>query len=283
MRLALLAVPYDSGRRSVGVGLGPARLLEAGIANHLREAGHDVRESTVELPHDVTKHEMARTVAIQRELGRAVREAVAAGELPIVLAGNCSTAVGTLAARPEASAVVWFDAHADFNTADTTITGMLDGLALSMVTGRALQAMTGSVQGFIPVRAEDVILVGARDLDPAEVAALDGSPVARVSTADAPGKIAAVLRSKGRPVPPVYVHIDLDVLDARQARANQYDPPGGLSPDALVRTLGELIAVAPLHAVALTAYDPSWDANGRTLRVAFDALTALLPRPDGGD
>jgi arginase len=283
MRLALLAVPYDSGRRSVGVGLGPARLLQAGIANHLREAGHDVRESTVELPHDVSRHEMARTVAIQRELGRAVREAVGGSELPIVLAGNCSTAVGTLAARPQESAVVWFDAHADFNTADTTVTGMLDGLALSMVTGRALQAMTGSVQGFTPVGAEDVILVGARDLDPAEVAALDASPVARVSAADAPGHIAGVLRLKGRPVPPVYVHIDLDVLDARQARANQYDPPGGLSPDALVRTLGELIAVAPLHAVALTAYDPSWDANGRTLRVAFDALTALLPRPDAGE
>src|SRR4029453_4631030 len=123
MRIALLAVAYDSGRRGVGVGLGPGRLLDAGVANQLRGAGHHVREATVELPHDVSPHEMARTVAIQRELGHAVGEAVAADELPIVLAGNCSTAVGTLAARPADTVVVWFYAHADFNTADTTVTG----------------------------------------------------------------------------------------------------------------------------------------------------------------
>src|SRR5262245_3307742 len=172
MRIALFAVPYDSGRRSVGVGLGPGRLLEAGVANQLRDAGHDVREATVELPHDVAAHEMARMVAIQRELARYVREAIAADQLPIVLAGNCSTAVGTLAARPAETIVVWFDAHADFNTADTTVTGMLDGLALSMVTGRALQNMTASVRGFAPVADDRVVLVGARDLDPAETSAL---------------------------------------------------------------------------------------------------------------
>ena len=126
----------------------------------------------------VPRHEMARTVASQRELGRAVCEAVAAGELPIVLAGNCSTAVGTLAARPAGSVVVWFDAHADFNTAETTVTGMLDGLALSMVTGRALRSMTKAVEGFVPVDESHVILVGARDLDAAEEQALAASPVA---------------------------------------------------------------------------------------------------------
>ena len=283
VRIALLAVPYDSGHRSVGVGLGPGRLLDAGVVRHLREAGHDVREATVELPHDVARHEIARTVAIQRELGRAVRDAVAADELPVVLAGNCSTAVGTLASRPKDSAVVWFDAHADFNTADTTVTGMLDGLALSMITGRALQSMIGGVEGFAAVEERNVILVGARDLDPAEEIALAGSSVTRLGADSAADAIALALRSPGRPVPAVYIHLDLDVLDPRQARANQYDAPGGLSPDALLRTLAAIVAVAPVHAIAITAYDPAWDANGRTLRTAFDALRVLTPRLDGGE
>src|SRR5262245_54600628 len=283
MRIALFAVPYDSGRRSVGVGLGPGRLLEAGVANQLRAAGHDVREATVELPHDVAAHEMARMVAIQRELARYVREAIAADQLPIVLAGNCSTAVGTLAARPADSAVVWFDAHADFNTADTTVTGMLDGLALSMITGRALQNLTAGVQGFVPIDERRVIHVGARDLDPAEAASLARSSVTRVDADAAPTTIADALRANGRPVPPIYIHLDLDVLDPRYARANQYEAPGGLSPDALVQTLAAIVAVAPVHAVAVTAYDPVWDVNGRTLRVAFDALRVLAPRLDGGE
>jgi arginase len=283
VRIALLAVPYDAGRRSVGVGLGPGRLLDAGVANQLREAGHDVREVMVELPAVVPPHEIARTVAIQRQLGRAVCEAVAADELPIVLAGNCSTAVGTLAARPPESAVVWFDAHADFNTAETTVTGMLDGLALSMVTGRTLRNMTAAVEGFVPVDERRVILVGARDLDPAEVTALDSSPLTRLSADEAPGIIADGVRAIARPTPPVYVHLDLDVLDPRHARANQYDAPGGLSPDALVATLREIAETAPVHALAIAAYDPAWDVDGSTLRAAFAALAVLVPRPDAAE
>ena len=283
MRIALFAVPYDSGRRSVGVGLGPGRLLEAGIANQLRGAGHHVREATVELPHDVSPHEIARTVAIQRELGRAVRDAIAADELPIVLAGNCSTAVGTLAARPAETIVVWFDAHADFNTADSTVTGMLDGLALSMVTGRALHNMMASVQGFAPVGEDRVVLVGARDLDPAEASALARSPVARVGADRAASTLGAAVRSLSRPGAHVYIHLDLDVLEPTLARANRYAAPGGLSPDALVASLEQIVDVAPVHAVAITAYDPIWDASGRTLRTAFDALRVIAPRLDGGE
>jgi arginase len=282
MRIALLAVPYDSGQRSSGVGLGPARLLDAGVATQLRDAGHDVREATVELPHDVSRHEMARTVAIQRELGRAVRAAVAAGELPIVLAGNCSSAVGTLAARPADSVVVWFDAHADLNTSETTVTGMLDGLALSMVTGQALRAMTTSVEGFAPVSPSRVILVGARDLDEAEERLLAGSAITRVSAASAHAVIAAAVQAFGRPAPPLYIHLDLDVLEPTDARANQYAAPGGLSPAALVDTLRELVRVAPVHAVGITAYDPAWDGNGRALQAACAALNALVPRLDSG-
>jgi arginase len=283
MRIALLAVPYDSGRRSVGVGLGPGRLLEAGVANQLRAAGHDVREATVELPHDVAPHEMARTVAIQRELARAVRDAVAADELPVVLGGNCSTAVGTLATRPAETIVVWFDAHADFNTADTTATGMLDGLALSMVTGRSLHKLIESVDGFVPVSEDRVILVGARDLDPAEASALATSPVVRVGVDLAPSSVGAALRSMSRPGGHVYIHLDLDVLEPTLARANRYAAPGGLSPASLLASLEQIVHVAPLHAVAITAYDPIWDATGRTLRTAFDALGVIAPRLDGGE
>jgi arginase len=253
------------------------------VANQLRDAGHDVREATIELPHDVSQHEMARTVAIQRELGRAVREAVTADELPVVLAGNCSTAVGTLAARPAGSVVIWFDAHADFNTADTTITGMLDGLALSMVTGRAIQTMTASVQGFIPVDESHVILVGARDLDAAEEAALAASPIARVSADTAASHIADALRAiraaelAGLPSP-----------RPRRARAHACarEP---------IRGAGRLVAGiarrdAPADRGRCTGLRrrhyrvrPCLDANGRTLRTAFDALGVLAPRLDGGE
>jgi arginase len=280
MRIALFVVPYDAGRRSVGVGLGPAALLDAGAANELREAGHEVREATVEVPDETPPHELARAVAAQRELGRMVRGAVANGELPIVFAGNCHTAVGTLSGRPANTAVVWFDAHADFNTAASTTTGMLDGMALSMVTGRELQRLTASVPGFVTVPEDRVVLVGARDLDAPEVEALRQSAVTRVSARNAPQSIADAVRKLGSPAPSLYIHLDLDVLDPRDARANQYAAPAGLSPQSLVETLRAITAVATIYAVAITAYDPSWDRDGRARQAAVDALRVLVPGAD---
>jgi arginase len=283
MRIAIFAVPYDAGHRSVGVGLGPARLLEAGFANHLREAGHDVAEWTVEMPDDTPSHELARIAAIQRELARGVRAAVERDELPVVLAGNCSTAVGTLAARPDSTIVVWFDAHGDFNTAETTTTGMVDGLALSMLTGRALRNLTASVDGFIPVDERRVILVGARDLDPPEEEAFRSSPIQRLSATGAPTSIHDAIRKCAEPGSPAYIHLDLDVLDPADARANQYASPGGLSPTALIRTLEAVAAVTHVYALAITAYDPSYDLDGRTRRAAIEAVSALVPRPEVAD
>jgi arginase len=280
MRIAVLTVPYDAGRLRTGVGLGPSRLLEAGLTNTLREFGHEVREDAVDLPEPTPPHEMARIVAAQRELARLVTQAVTDGELPIVLAGNCSSAVGTLAAAPPDVAVVWFDAHADFNTAETTTTGMLDGLALSMVTGRALRGLTSTVSGFVPVREDRVVLVGARDLDPPEEDALGRSPVRRVAAGEAESRMTGALRELGDPAPPVYVHLDLDVLDPASARANQYAAPDGLSPSALCHALTAIAGTAPLYAFAITAYDPSWDDDGWTRRAAIEALGALvLSRP----
>jgi arginase len=283
VRFVLIAVPYDAGHRSVGVGLGPARLLEAGVANVLREAGHDVREVTVELPSDLPRHELARTIAAARVLAGEMTTARAQDELPIVLAGNCSTAVGTLAGCPRETAVVWFDAHADLNTAETTTTGMLDGLALSMVTGRALRAMTATVDGFVPLDAGRVTLVGARDLDPPEAALLADGAVCHLGTRDALAGIEQRLRDIGSPPPPVYIHLDLDVVDPAHARANQYAAPDGLSPSTLLQTLRAIVSVSPLYAMAITAYDPDWDRDGRMRQVALDAVNAIVPRSNSSE
>lgn len=283
MRIAMLAVPYDAGRRSMGVGLGPARLLDFGIARELSAAGHSVRQAMVEVPDATPPHELARTAAAQRELARLVHDAVRDGEFPLVLAGNCSTAVGTLAARPPGTAVVWFDAHADLNTAATTTTGMVDGMALSMVTGREFAGLTASVDGFTPVNESQIVLVGVRDLDPAEEALLGQSPVHRLAADEAPARIGATIRQLGQPVPPVYVHLDLDVLDPAEARANQYGAPRGMSVSALGKTLAAIARTAPVFAVAITAYDPWWDKDGRARQAAVAVLKEILPPGDGSE
>src|SRR5215217_3258315 len=122
--------------------------------------------------------EIGAAVDLDRQLANAVAAARARGAFPLTLAGNCISSVGTVAglgAGP--TGVLWFDAHGDFNTPETTIGGFLDGMALATVVGRCWTSLAAGVPGFVPVAEENVVLVGARDLDPAEAALLAASGV----------------------------------------------------------------------------------------------------------
>jgi arginase len=123
-----------------------------------------------------------------------------------------------------------------------------------------------------------VTLVGARDLDPPEQALLAAGPVSAVQADAAMEGIAHRLRGLGSPPPPVYIHLDLDVIDPGHARANQYAAPAGLTPSNLLRALGAIVSMSPLYALAVTAYDPQWDPDGRMRQVALDAINAVVPR-----
>jgi arginase len=276
VNVALLLIPYDSAQRGARMGAGPERLVEAGLADALARRGHDVGITTVEPRADAWRAEVATAFQLAGAIADAVRDARAAGRFPLVLAGNCMSALGVVAGLGAAPSVLWCDAHADYNTPETTVGGFLDGMALATVTGRCWRALAGCVPGFAPIDPERVWLLGARDLDPLEAEALRASPIRRVpaSEMDAP------LADQVRAVPgPRYLHLDLDVLDPRDGRANAYAAPDGVRADALVRMCAALSAHAPPAAVTLSAYDPGHDADGRVARVAIAAVEALLAPP----
>jgi arginase len=286
MRIHTILVPYDSGHRGSRMGRGPLHAREHGAIDRLRTAGHDVSESIIA---DATSFptEIGTSFALHRALAERVSATVANGDFPLILAGNCGSSLGTVsgvrAAVPNDAAdlgVIWLDAHADFNTPDTTTSGFLDGTALATLTGQCWQALTTSIPGFRPVPDAYVVLVGARDLDPAEETALERSRVARVEAArmQAAGAEAALdvaLSALARRVSRVYLHIDLDVHEPAEARANQYAVSGGLAASRvrdLVRVVASRFSIA---AAALTAYDPSYDTDGRMLETASQLMQEI--------
>jgi arginase len=286
MNVQLIRVPYDSGQRDLRMGRGPTRFCEHGAADRLRAAGHVVTEATVEVSVPFPL-EVGTTFALQRASSGDVCGAVARGALPLILAGNCSSALGTVsgvrAGAPNDSSdvgVIWLDAHADFNTPETTTSGFLDGTSLAALTGRCWHALTASIPGFRPVSDANVVLVGARDLDLAEEEALSRSRVTRVaaSALETRGAAAALddaLTALAQRVSRVYLHIDLDVHEPSEAQANQYAVPGGLRP-ATVRDLVRVVADRfELAAVALTAYDPAYDPENRMLGVGLELIGAI--------
>lgn len=216
------------------MGRGPERLLSGGLEGPLRSHGREVRKTLLK-PEDALPAEVATAFELMRLISGEVREAAESDEFPLVLSGNCNASVGTIGGvgGGEELGIVWFDAHADFNTPETTTTGFTDGMGLAIATGHCWGAMAGSVPGFSPVTEENVVLVGARAVEPAEQERLDGSGVAlvgadRLREGDVEDALRASLDALGSRVSRVYVHLDLDVLDPREVgQANEFAAPGG--------------------------------------------------------
>ena len=257
------------------MGAGPL-VLQPALAERLRANGHDVRASFVETPADKWCAEIRAAFELSRGVAGAVRESTVSGAFPLVLSGNCGPAsMGCVAGLPVPPAVCWFDAHADFNTPDTTIGGFFDGMPLAILTGKCWPELAREVAGLQPIAEESVALIGARDLDPLEAQLLDASSIRQVAAAllrnDLPSALAA-LRTREQ----VYIHLDLDVLDPSEGRVNGYAAPGGLSRADVAWAIERIAGELRPGAAALTSFDPAADPQGRALDAAVSLGVALV-------
>lgn len=265
------------------MGAGPGRLAEVLRAGCLAgsDAGGRVRVRSLEAEADPPTE---TTVAF--ELAHRASEAVAAARedrrFPLVLAGNCMSAVGTVGGLGAAgAAVVWLDAHGDLNTPETTRSGFLDGMAVATLTGRCWRRMAQDVPGFVPVPDRRVVLVGVRDLDHGEEHVLAGSGISLVPTDEARSGgvrqvLEPVLGRVGDDVEGAYVHLDLDVLDPSVGRANGFAVPGGLDVKEVVTAVETVARRTGVLGLALSAYEPSVDTDGAVAEAADRIVAALL-------
>ena len=157
----------------------------------------------------------ARLTALHRSLA----DAFTPGDT--VVSGDCLVSAGVLAGVQRAGidpVIVWFDAHGDVHTLDTSTSGYLGGLALRLLLG-AHRGLFGDRVGFTPLAEERAVLVDARDLDPAEVDYLATSGIRR----------AAVHDLGDLPDAPLILHVDLDVIDGSEVPGLMFPVPGGPS------------------------------------------------------
>lgn len=272
----VLNVRHASRVAAISTAAGPARLLEAGLAEALAADGLPVQVVDVSAPEDGSLGEVATSFAVADRVARHVREALADDRFVAVLSGSCHAGLGSFSGMPAGDrGILWLDCHGDFNTPETTVSGLLDGTTLAAITGRCWKRMSSDVSGFALARDEDVLLVGVRSLDEGEKALLERSAIQVISTDEAGARGADVLRSLGERVDDVYVHVDLDVLDRSVGMANAYAEEGGFTIGELRSFLEEAMSRCPVRVVGFASYDPSTDRDGKVCDAAVEIAGAI--------
>jgi arginase len=258
------------------MGAGPEHLLASGLIAHLSGGGHSARAAVLTASSEAAPAEIATAFQLMGIVAASVRDSIAAGRFPLVLSGNCNTAPGTLAGLgSRGRAVFWFDAHADCNTPDTTLSGFLDGMALATALGWCWTQVSASVGGFVPVEAGAVVLLGTRDIDPLERGLMDRAGIPVVPSSAVSDFCVAPSRDAPADGSVAYIHCDLDVLDPAEGQANSFAVPGGLDVVAVERAIRAVSAMMPIGAAAITAYAPEYDVDQRVCRAAFRIIAAI--------
>jgi arginase len=274
VQVAVIQVPYHLGHEGVGMGAGPDRLVEMGAVEALRQAGHDIELVRVERQNG-EGNEVGASFEVVRRVAEEVAKATRRGAFPLVLSGNCMSTIGAVAGLGREVGVVWLDAHPDFNTTDRTLSGFADGMGLAILTGTGWRALRETVPGYRIVPESNVVLIGIREIDPPEQERLDASPVEVVAPADGGGRLESALDGLQRRVADAYLHLDLDVLDPSEGRANEYAAPGGLTSGDVERIFDAVGDRLALRGAAVTAYDPDADREGRIPITAAKLMTRI--------
>ncbi len=283
MDVSPIAVPYHLGRPEVGAARGPDRILQAVDSRRL-----DLPQIRV-APSATLANEVVATMNVDADLAERVRQELASGRTPVTISADCISCLGTLGgltagvdARAERVGVVWLDAHGDFNTAASSPTGYLDGMALAAAVGREWGTVAACIPGFRPLDPANVIHLGGRDFDLGEAERLEEADVLIIRPSElttVTAKLDSAFGSLAGRVDAVYLHLDLDVLDPSAGIANAYAAAGGLSVEELMAVLRACLAKLPVRALALTAYDPDFDPAGTVAEVAAVLIELLAAAP----
>jgi arginase len=289
MRVDLVTVPYRYDERGEGLGAGPDALLVAGLPERLGAAGVELAG-----PHearlDPALQEEGRTALNIGHLGadtaRLVAQARRNGDGALVLAGDDTAAIGVVSGLKQAAGagaaigVVWIDAHGDFNTPETSFSGILAGMPVAIMAGLAGPLWRDAAGLATPVATEHIILAGTRELDEKEEALIRSTDVRVVPASELcdGDDFAQAIDRLVRCCAQLYLHVDLDVLDPRFVPSASTPSANGLSVEELVTTMAKVLQTGKVAAVAISSLNPGAGARGeRSVASAMKTIEGALP------
>ncbi|NQS91606.1 MAG: arginase family protein [Chloroflexi bacterium] len=213
---------------------------------------------------------LTRISILHNSLVGYVKEVSLGGYRPVSIAGDCCTAIGMLAGLRQAGInplLIWFDAHGDFNTWETSPSGFLGGMPLAMLAGLGEQTLLEALN-LDPMLQERIILSDGRDLDPGENELIANSLVTHMRNP-------LDLMDYTFPDQPLWVHFDTDILDPEDVPAQNYLAPGGIHKEELGSVFQYLANTGLITAVSISSWAPDLPGAEQSQNVSMELLDIL--------
>jgi arginase len=295
-KVAILGVPLDLGANRRGVDMGPSALRVTNLALRLRQLGYDVVDRgdvDVPLPEECEigdpRKKYAEDIAdVCQDLCDRVYAQMKEGRLPVTLGGDHSLAMGSIAGvskyfrdRDQHAGLLWFDAHGDMNTPESTNSGNVHGMPLSHVLGMGDEAFA-LIGGFKPkILASNACLVGIRDLDEREkkLIAQSGIHVFTMKDIDRHGVshvIDEAVEVASRDTEGIHVSFDMDVIDPSDALGVGTPKKGGLTYREAHLCLEMVADTKLLTSIDMVEINPILDNRNATAELGTELLLSAL-------
>ena len=294
--IEIIGVPVDLGAGRRGVDMGPSAIRVAGLEPRLEALGHAVRDmgdidvmipETQEAGPGTLRFKPAILAACE-EVRREVERSLDAGRTPVVLGGDHSLSVGSVAGasdsfakRGQSIGLIWFDAHGDFNTPETTPSGNVHGMALALLLGHGDPDLAGLGGRAPKVAANHTVMIGVRDLDPGERDNLrrSGVTVFTIREVDERGMrdiVREAIAIAGVRTSGIHLSLDLDVLDPEDAPGTGTPVEGGLSYREAHLAMEILADSADIVSMDLVEVNPILDTASQTGILAVELAQSLF-------
>lgn len=297
MRIRIIEMPLDFGGNRHGSDMGPSAIRLAGLKERLESLEHDavtsfpplaVNPQEYEVPGRSDAKYLPQIKSACEQLATRTEEAVLNGEFPLVLGGDHSIALGTIAGVSSACkkngkrlGVLYVDAHGDFNTNETSPSGNIHGMCLAASCGFGLSELTELYSPGVKVSPQNVCYVGLRDIDPKEktlmksagVTAFTMSDIDRQGFSAVLKKVAVFFKSRADVV---HVSFDMDVIDPMFAPGVGIPLPGGLNYREALLLMEEMAASGMVCSAEFVEVNPVLDVRSQTARMAVELMARLL-------
>lgn len=295
--VTLIYVPIFIGGQHKGASMGPAALKVSELPKQIEKLGFKVANQVeIAMPPDACWYEenvagarcLPEIKQVSIDVAEAVEAAMKAGTIPITVGGDHSLAIGSIAGvskyykeRKEEFGLVWFDAHGDINTPDTSHSANLHGMPLAISLGKGDERLT-QLQGFSPkVDGKRTVLIGLRDVDPGEKDLIRELNIHSFTMRDIDqlgmGMLSQlVLELVGSDIDGIHLSFDIDVMDPEIAPGVTTQAPGGMSYREAQLALTMLAETGLIRSIDFVELNPARDIRSRTSELTIDLIKTTL-------